>query len=96
MAVEIGAKIGIMEADAKVLRWVKDHSAKEPHPVKADPDAKYSAVKNYDVSSLVPQVAKPHTVDNVADVTDVSSVKIDQAFVGTCTNGRLEDLEITA
>jgi len=96
MAVEIGAKIGIMEADNKVLKWVAERSKKEPRPVKSDIDAKYVAVKNYDVSSLVPQVAKPHAVDNVADVTELLDIKIDQAFVGTCTNGRLEDLEITA
>lgn len=96
MAVEIGAKIGIMEADNKVLRWVAEHTAKEPKPVKADLDAKYCSVKTYDVSKLVPQIAKPHTVDNVADVTELLDVKIDQAFVGTCTNGRLEDLEVTA
>lgn len=96
MAVEIGAKVGLMEADAKVLRWVAKAGSKEPRPVKADIDAKYAAVKTYDVSSLVPQVAKPHAVDNVADVTELSGVKIDQAFLGTCTNGRLEDLEIAA
>jgi len=96
MAVEIGAKIGIMEADAKVIKWVGEHSRKEPKPVKADLDAKYVSVKKYDVSKLVPQVARPHTVDNVADVTDLADVKIDQAFVGTCTNGRLEDLEAAA
>ncbi|MCM8790128.1 MAG: 3-isopropylmalate dehydratase large subunit [Candidatus Omnitrophica bacterium] len=96
MAVEIGAKIGIMEADSKVLKWVAEHSAREPKPVKADMDAKYYSVKTYNVSELVPQVAKPHAVDNVADVTELADVKIDQAFVGTCTNGRLEDLEITA
>jgi len=96
MAVEIGAKIGIMEADNKVLKWVKEHSNKEPKPVNADIDAKYSSVKKYDVSALAPQVAKPHAVDNVADVTELADVKIDQAFVGTCTNGRLEDLEVAA
>lgn len=96
MAVEIGAKIGIMEADGKVLRWIRGHSAKEPKPVKADLDAKYCAVKTFDISKLVPQVAKPHAVDNVADVTELLDIKIDQAFVGTCTNGRLEDLEVTA
>jgi len=96
MAVEMGAKAGLMEADDKVLKWVSDRSAKIPKPVKADPDARYLSAKNYDVSKLVPQVAKPHAVDNVSDVTDLLDVKIDQAFVGTCTNGRLEDLEIAA
>ena len=96
MAVEIGAKIGIMEADKKVLKWVAEHSKKEPKPVKADIDARYCAARTYDVSKLVPQVAKPHTVDNVADVTELTDVAVDQAFLGTCTNGRLEDLEVAA
>ncbi len=96
MAVEIGAKVGLMEADAKVLKWVSERSLKRPNPVAADPGARYVAVKTYDVSKLSPQVAKPHAVDNVSDVTELSKVRIDQAFVGTCTNGRLEDLEITA
>lgn len=96
MAVEIGAKVGLMEADEKTLKWVKEHSKKEPKPVKADPDARYAAVKRYDISKLVPQVAKPHAVDNVADAASLAGVKIDQAFVGTCTNGRLEDLEVAA
>ena len=96
MAVEIGAKVGLMEADEKTLKWVREHSKKEPKPVKADPDARYVAVKRYDVSKLAPQVAKPHAVDNVADAASLSGVKIDQAFVGTCTNGRLEDLEVAA
>lgn len=96
MAVEMGAKIGIMEADSKVLKWVAEHSSKTPHPVTADPGARYAAVKKYDVSKLSPQVAKPHAVDNVADAEKLSDVKIDQAYLGTCTNGRLEDLEIAA
>ncbi|MDD5136079.1 MAG: 3-isopropylmalate dehydratase large subunit [Candidatus Omnitrophica bacterium] len=96
MAVEMGAKAGLMEADEKVLKWVKGRSSKVPHPVSADVDAKYVAVRTYDVSKLAPQVAKPHAVDNVSDVTGLAGVKIDQAYVGTCTNGRLEDLEAAA
>ena len=96
MAVEMGAKVGLMEADNKVLRWVRENSKKEPRPVKADIDAKYVSVKQYDVSGLAPQVAKPHTVDNVADVGELKNTKIDEAFLGTCTNGRMEDLEIAA
>lgn len=96
MAVEIGAKIGIMEPDKKVLKWVARHSRKTPDPVTSDPDARYCAVKQYDISKLVPQAAKPHTVDNAADVTELGMVKIDQAYLGTCTNGRLEDLEIAS
>ncbi|MFA5143784.1 MAG: 3-isopropylmalate dehydratase large subunit [Candidatus Omnitrophota bacterium] len=96
MAVEMGAKAGLMEADEKVLKWVKERSFKTPHPTAADPAAKYAAVKTYDVSKLAPQVAKPHAVDNVSDVTALSGTRIDQAYVGTCTNGRLEDLEAAA
>ena len=96
MAVEMGAKIGIMEADNKVLKWVGERSKKEPHPAKADPGAKYVAIKEYDVSKLSPQIARPHTVDNVASVEEFKDVKIDQAYIGTCTNGRLEDLEVAA
>ncbi|MDP3804774.1 MAG: 3-isopropylmalate dehydratase large subunit [Candidatus Omnitrophota bacterium] len=96
MTVEMGAKVGLMEADDKVLKWIGQRAARLPNPVKADPDAKYVSVKLYDVSKLAPQIAKPHAVDNVSDVTELLGVKIDQAFVGTCTNGRLEDLEVAA
>lgn len=96
MAVEMGAKVGLMEADEKTLKWVREKSSKTPRPVLADADAKYIAVKTYDVSKLAPQVAKPHAVDNVSDAAELSGVKINQAFVGTCTNGRFEDLEVAA
>lgn len=96
MAVEMGAKIGIMEADKKVLKWVAERTKREPRPAVSDLDARYCEVKEYDVSELSPQVAKPHTVDNVANVEELSGLKIDQAYLGTCTNGRMEDLEVAA
>jgi len=96
MSVEMGAKCGIFEADNKVLNWLKAHSRKKPHPVMADPDCVYADVKEYDVSSLAPQIAKPHEVDNVVDIDELLGERVDQAFIGTCTNGRLEDLEIAA
>ena len=96
MAVEMGAKVGLMEADKKVLKWVNERAKKEPKPQFADPGARYVSVKEYDVSKLSPQVAKPHAVDNVSVVGEVCDVKINQAYVGTCTNGRFEDLEIAA
>ena len=92
----MGAKVGLMAADNKVLKWIAAHSKKEPKPVSADMDARYADIKNYDVSDLSPMVAKPHTVDNVSGVEELQNVKIDQAYIGTCTNGRLEDLEIAA
>lgn len=96
MAIEMGAKVGLMEADDKTQAWVEEHSQRPNAPVKADADALYQRVKEYDVSSLEPQVAKPHTVDNVAPVSEVAGIPIQQGVIGTCTNGRIEDLRIAA
>jgi len=96
MAIEMGAKVGLMEADEKTRAWVEQHSKRPFAPVKADPDAIYARVKEYDVSKLEPQVAKPHTVDNVSPVTEVAGTPIQQGVIGTCTNGRIEDLRIAA
>jgi 3-isopropylmalate/(R)-2-methylmalate dehydratase large subunit len=96
MAIEMGAKAGLMEADQKTLDWVKQHSTKSFTPVKADADAVYARIKEYDVSRLEPQVARPHTVDNVAPIGEVAGTPIQQGVIGTCTNGRIEDLRIAA
>jgi 3-isopropylmalate/(R)-2-methylmalate dehydratase large subunit len=103
MAVELGAKCGIMEADGKTFAWLKKHGLQvtsyklqERKAVVADKDAKYAAIKEYDVSRLTPQVAVPHSVDTSVSVEELKDTKIDQAFIGTCTNGRLEDLEVAA
>lgn len=96
MAIEMGAKAGLMVADEKTLEWVKRHGGRTPRPVSPDPDAVYAWVKEYDVSELPPQVARPHTVDNGAAVTEVAGTPIQQAVLGTCTNGRLEDLRVAA
>ena len=96
MAIECGAKAGIMKADAKVLGWVKKHSKKKPNPQEADKDAKYIEVKEFDVKNLEPQIAKPHSVDNVCPISEVLGTPINQGYIGTCTNGRLEDFEIAA
>jgi 3-isopropylmalate/(R)-2-methylmalate dehydratase large subunit len=96
MAVEMGAKAGLMEADKKTLKWVNERAKREPKPRFADPGARYASVKEYDVSKLSPQAAKPHAVDDVSAVEELKDVKINQAYVGTCTNGRFEDLEIAA
>ena len=96
MAVEMGAKCGLMRADKKTLDRVKRHSVRECRVVEADEDAKYVDVKEYDFSDLSPQIAKPHTVDNVCDIEELEGLPIDEVSIGTCTNGRLEDLEIAA
>jgi 3-isopropylmalate/(R)-2-methylmalate dehydratase large subunit len=95
MAVEMGAKAGLIEPDEKTYKWLREHRAKGiAHRVKSDKDAVYSEVLEFDVNKIVPQVARPHTVDNVAPIHKLKSIKIDQAFLGTCTNGRLEDLRV--
>lgn len=96
MAIEMGAKCGLMEADTKTIEWVKAHSSKPFETVKADPDAVYAKLKEYDVSKLEPQIAKPHTVDNVSPISEVLGTPIQQGLIGTCTNGRIEDFRIAA
>lgn len=96
MAIECGAKAGLMEADKKVLEWVKAHSKKKPNPVTADKDAKYAKTVEIDISKLEPQIAKPHTVDNVVPISELGNVHVQQGLIGTCTNGRLEDFRIAA
>lgn len=96
MVIEMGAKAGIMEADEKTFAWLKQITGKEFKPVYADADAQYINVYEYDVSNLEPQIAKPHTVDNVSPISEVAGIPVQQAVLGTCTNGRLEDLRTAA
>ena len=96
MAVEMGAKNGYCAPDKKTFAFLNGRAVAEYTPVYPDPDAAYERVLTYDASALGPQVAKPHTVDNVVPVEDVAGTKIDQALLGTCTNGRLEDLKLAA
>lgn len=96
MAAEIGAKFAIMEADEKVFEFLKGRTDKPYTPVSADPDAVYESIYQIDVSDLIPQIACPHDPSNVKPITEVKGVKVDQAFLGSCTNGRLEDLQMAA
>jgi len=96
MAAEMGAKNGYFEPDEKTLEWVKARARADYEVVKSDEGAKYEAVLKYDLSTLEPQVACPHTVDNVKPVREVEGKPFHQALIGTCTNGRLEDLEVAA
>lgn len=93
MAAEMGAKNGYVAPDATTRNWLKGRTESTFDEIHPDPDATYAQVLRYDVSSLEPQVAKPHRVDHVVPVTEVAGTHIDQALIGTCTNGRLEDLE---
>ena len=96
MAVEMGAKAGLIEPDQKTVDYVKARTDKPFTPVKSDPDSVYEKIVDVDVLDLEPQVAVPHSVDNVKSVSEVEDVKVDQAFIGSCTNGRLEDLRSAA
>jgi len=96
MAVEVGAKCGIFEADKKTLNWVKTRSKKKPVPVFSDNGATYSDIKEFDISSLGPQISLPHEVDNAVPIEELKETGVSEAFIGTCTNGRLEDLAVAA
>lgn len=96
MAAEMGAKNGYSPPDEATLRWLEGRACGDFEPLVSDPDAEYEAVLRYDLSDLEPQVACPHTVDNVRPVTAVEGTPFHQGLIGTCTNGRLEDLEAAA
>ncbi len=95
-AMEAGAKAAIVPPDEKTINYLKDRVRGKIEPVYSDGDANYESEMEFDVSDLEPQVACPHTVDNVKPVSEVEGIEIDQAVLGSCTNGRLEDLEIAA
>jgi len=92
MAIEMGAKAGIVPPDATTWDYVTARREIEPFDLAGDADAVYAERRNYNVTDLAPQVAVPHNVDNVVDVGDVAGTKVDQVFIGSCTNGRYEDL----
>lgn len=96
MAIEVGAKAGLMKADEKTLAWYEGRGDRVPAPVDPDADAVYAQEIVFDASAIGPQVAKPHAVDNVSPIEEVAGTPIAQGFIGTCTNGRLEDLKIAA
>ncbi len=93
MAVEMGAKVGLMSPDAKVVEYLESQNISSGYSlVFSDPDATYCARYEFCADELVPVVACPHEVDNVSAVSDVQGVDIDQAYLGSCTGGRYEDL----
>ncbi len=96
MAVEAGAKNGIIAPDLKTLAYVKSRTQKPFEPLYSDPDAKVAAERRYDVSTLEPVVAKPHLPDNKALARACREVKIDQVYIGSCTGGKLEDFVMAA
>ncbi|MFC1860843.1 3-isopropylmalate dehydratase large subunit [Chloroflexota bacterium] len=96
MAVEAGAKAGLFCVDDKTLDYVKPR-AKRPYTVyEADDDAEYAQIIEYDVSTLEPQISLPHSPANAKPVSQVGEIKIEQAVIGSCTNGRLDDIRMAA
>jgi len=96
IAAEMGAKNCIIAPDKTTLAYLQTRTNKPLPLLASDPDAGYEEVREFDVSALEPQVACPHVPTNVRPVRAVAGVKIDQAFFGSCTNGRMEDLRIAA
>ena len=96
MAIEAGGKAGIFKVDQKTLAYIKDKAKRKYTVYEPDTDANYSRVIEYDVSKIEPQVACPHLPSNTKPVSKLNDVKIDQSVIGSCTNGRLDDLRLAA
>jgi 3-isopropylmalate/(R)-2-methylmalate dehydratase large subunit len=96
MAVEAGAKVGIIPPDDITEAYVKDRARRPYTFYHSDPDARYESIHEWDITGLEPQVACPHLPENVKGVSEVKGTAIDQAVIGSCTNGRLEDLRVAA
>jgi 3-isopropylmalate/(R)-2-methylmalate dehydratase large subunit len=95
-AAELGAKAALLEADERTIAWLRARGAREPRPVKADPDARYCERIAIDASALPPQVARKHKIDDVVGVPELGDQRVDYALIGTCTNGRLDDIRQAA
>ncbi len=96
MAIEAGAKNGIIAPDTKTLEYVKARTSRPFTPIYGDADAPVMKTYTYDVSTFVPCVAKPHLPSNYAAARDIASVKLDRAYIGSCTGGKLEDFRMAA
>ena len=96
MAVEAGAKTGIFEPDEKAIAYLEEHGRKPKAVYHSDPDAVYAREYTFDLSKIRPVVAKPDFVDNLCPAEEVRGIKINEAFLGSCNNGRIEDLRVGA
>lgn len=96
MAIEAGGKNGIFPVDNLAKEYMKEHSKREFTVYEADEDAEYDEVYTIDLSTLKPTVAFPHLPENTHTIDEVGDIKIDQVVIGSCTNGRLDDLRIAA
>jgi 3-isopropylmalate/(R)-2-methylmalate dehydratase large subunit len=97
MAVEAGAKVGLFPSDEITRAYLESRGrSKDYQPLAADKDAVYARVIEIDLNKLEPTVSQPHTVDNTTTARELKGTKIQQVFIGTCTNGRVEDLAMAA
>ena len=96
LAVEAGAKTGIVEPDEKVVEYVESRGRKAENLFKSDDDAVFEKVYDINLDEIKPVVARPHQIDDVVDAKEVNDVKIDEAFLGSCNNGRIEELRVAA
>jgi len=96
MAVEMGAKAGIIEPDEKTINYLSGLGFSPSRGFMSDEDARFSEILDFNVSDLEPQMACPHAVDNVKSISDMEGVEVNQVFLGSCTNGRIEDLRLAA
>ena len=96
LCVEAGAKTALMEVDDIALDYLKEHGRSPKACFKSDDDAHFEKVYNIDLSTIIPIVAKPHFVDNIAPAKECAGTRINEAFLGSCNNGRIEDLRLSA
>ena len=96
LCVEAGAKTGLCEVDEKTMAYLAEHGREPKHVFAPDADAVYAQVFDIDLGDVKPIVAKPHFVDNVCDAADAAGTHIDEAFLGSCNNGRIEELRVGA
>lgn len=96
MAIEAGAKVGLFHVDNTTRQYLKGRSTRKYTEYKADPDAQYEQVIEYDASTIEPQVAFPHLPSNTRPISQVGNITIDQVVIGSCTNGRIDDLRLAA
>jgi 3-isopropylmalate/(R)-2-methylmalate dehydratase large subunit len=96
MAIEAGAKTGLMEPDDKALDYARTRAQRPFKSYKSDPDAEYAEVIEIDAAAITPQVALPSLPSNTKGIDEIDDIKIDQVVIGSCTNGRIEDMRIAA
>ncbi|MDD1764066.1 MAG: homoaconitase large subunit [Methanobacteriaceae archaeon] len=96
MAIEMGGKTGLVEPDEKTIKYIKERSNKTYEVFRTDEGAESLTTMQVDVNDLEPQIACPHNVDNVKPVSEVEGTPLDQIFLGSCTNGRLDDMRVAA